>query len=222
MIYVFVGQKNKELEKALSKVILDYPEKSLELIDASRDDFDQWYEQIFQESMFHVQPIFKIQHLEENKNNYEVFLEQGEKIAASSSAVCIVIVPGLLAAEKKRWDKIAKVEVIKEKEKVIPTYNAFQLANVLATGDRKKAWITFHELISHDDEMEKMHGMLWWKVKDMLLKKSVFSQKQLLGMAKKLVHVYYDARTGGLDMKEGLEKFFLELPDAGEQKKVKR
>lgn len=211
MIHVLVGKKNKEFDKALQGLILQYPHKEQVRIDASHHDMDIWYEQIFQESLFQAPPLSLLYNLEEVSEVYDFFLKQGPRIA-TSSAECIVILPSLLAADKKKWEKFATITAVKDTEKKVDTYNSFALTNAFATGDRKKAWVTFQETIFHDDEMEKIHGLVWWKLKDMYMKKGPFSQEQLRAMAKRLVTIYFEARTGGLEIKEGLEKFFLELP----------
>lgn len=211
MIHVLVGKKSKELDKALQSLVSSYPQRELVHIDAAHYEMSLWYEQIFQESLFQEPPLFLIRNLEESQEAYDFFFKQGPRIA-TSSAECIVMLPSLLAADKKNWEKFSTVTVIKDTDKKTPSYNSFALTNAFATGDRKKAWVTFQETLHHDDEMEKIHGLLWWKLKDMYLKKGPYSRDQLHTMAQKLVMIYAEARTAGLEIKEGLEKFFLELP----------
>jgi hypothetical protein len=60
--------------------------------------------------------------------------------------------------------------------------------------------------------MEELAGILFWKIKDSLLKKnfSVFSQVQLKNFAAKLSYVLPEARTEGRDAEAALEQFLLE------------
>jgi len=69
----------------------------------------------------------------------------------------------------------------------------------------------FQEVAHHSDEMEPTHGMIWWKLKDMILKNK--KDESLKKMARELVSVYHESRLGGLGMSERLEKFFLTMPD---------
>ena len=124
----------------------------------------------------------------------------------------LVIVDKLLAADRKKVEKFATVHELKPLKESKEAFNAFALGNAFASGDRKKAWMVFQELLTHEDEMEKTHGLVWWKLKDMVQKKGVFTDAQLRDMARSLVSAYHDSRLGGLGMKERLELFFLTLP----------
>jgi hypothetical protein len=125
----------------------------------------------------------------------------------------IVVFDKILALEKKKLDPRITITETKPVKAPAETFNPFSLGNAFASGDKKKAWMVFQELISHDDEMEKTHGLVWWKLKDMVQKGSGFSKSQLESMARNLVGVYHESRLGGLGMKERLELFFLTLPE---------
>ena len=125
----------------------------------------------------------------------------------------VVALDKLLAPEKKKLDPRITITETKPIKAPTETFNPFSLGNAFALGDRKKTWVVFQELITHDDEMEKTHGLIWWKLKDMIQKGSGFSKVQLEAMARNLVAAYHESRLGGLDMKERLELFFLILPE---------
>lgn len=126
----------------------------------------------------------------------------------------IILADKLLAPEKKKFEKLGiEIREEKKKEEKKEFFDPFVLANAFATGDKKNAWIAFHEVVSRDDEIEKTHGMIWWKLKDMMMKRSVFSPSQLDDMARDLVSIYHDSRLGSGNMKDKLEHFFLTLPD---------
>lgn len=125
----------------------------------------------------------------------------------------VVVFDKLLASEKKKIDPRIIITETKPVKVPAESFNPFSLGNAFASGDKKKTWMVFQELISHDDEMEKTHGLVWWKLKDMMQKKNGFSTTQLQSMARDLVAVYHESRLGGLDMKERLELFFLTLPE---------
>lgn len=124
-----------------------------------------------------------------------------------------IIVDKLLVPEIKKVEKFVTVIKNEAQEKKQNDTSAFNLANSFATGDKKKTWVTFHEVTYHDDEIEKTHGMIWWKLKDMMMKRSVFSSHQLRDMARSLVAMYHDARLGEEGIKNKLEHFFLTMPD---------
>lgn len=139
------------------------------------------------------------------------FLEEVSRLGETAHDA-VIIFEKLLAADRKLVADHITIHEAKIVKTSQDTSTAFALANTFATGDRKKTWIMFHELLSHDDEMEKMHGMLWWKIKDMMQKRSLFSKSELESMARTMVDVYHESRLGGLNLKERLEKFLLTLP----------
>jgi hypothetical protein len=154
-----------------------------------------------------------IEKIFENEERKQEFIERGPALVHAPHEV-VVLADTILAADMKKIQAFATVHMVTEKTAKEPTMNPFALANVFASGDKKKTWLLFQEVIAHDDEVEKTHGMIWWKLKDMVQKKSVFNAEQLKRMARALVAVYHEARLGsGLDMKERLEQFFLTMPD---------
>ena len=124
----------------------------------------------------------------------------------------VIILESILAVDTKKFETFAEVQKVLEKNTKASSFDTFALANAFATGDRKKTWIVFQEVLAHSDEMESIHGMIWWKLKDMMQKRSVYDMATLQSLAKKLVSVYHESRTGGLGMAERLEEFFLTMP----------
>lgn len=162
--------------------------------------------------LFGERKTYRIQNLDASEDlRQEFFKMLADNAVTANDAV--VVLEKLLVADRKKVEPFAKI--VETKTKAIPkeSFNAFALGNAFATGDKKKTWMVFQELLTHDDEMEKTHGLLWWKLKDMMLKKSSFSKEQMQGMARNLVGVYHESRLGGLDMKERLELFILTMPE---------
>lgn len=149
-----------------------------------------------------------------NIANDDIKQELLEKISelGETSHDAVIVFEKLLTADRKLVAKHITVHEEKVPKSSESAPSSFALANIFAMSDRKKSWILFSELVSHDDEMEKMHGMLWWKLKDMMQKKSIFSKSELESMARTMVEVYHESRLGGLNLKERLEKFLLTLP----------
>ena len=61
--------------------------------------------------------------------------------------------------------------------------------------------------------MEELVGVLFWKIKDMILKKnfSKFSEAKLKSFAMKLSYLLPEARKKGVDAESAFEKFLLEV-----------
>lgn len=119
----------------------------------------------------------------------------------------------LLVGEKKKIE--SRITISEEKplkESKSAGVNSFALGEAIASGDKKKAWTLFHEITYYDDEIEKTHGLVWWKIKDMFTKRSAYSKEVIVDIARSLVGVYHESRLGGVGMKERLEQFILTLP----------
>ena len=91
-------------------------------------------------------------------------------------------------------------------------YNNFLLADDFEKRDRLHLWVHFRQALDHGSKMEALVGILFWKVKDMLLKRnfSKFSDKELKDFASKLSYLLPEARRKGLDDESALEQFLLE------------
>lgn len=124
-----------------------------------------------------------------------------------------IVLEKLLVGEKKKIESrvtISEEKPVKESKPAL--VNPFALGEAIASGDKKKAWTLFHEITHYDEEIEKTHGLVWWKVKDMLTKRSAYSSDKVVDIARDLVRVYHESRLGGVGMKERLEQFILTLP----------
>lgn len=212
MIHFIVGKRNEVFEKTFNKVLTSFGKNSETVrVDATSPDFHHFYDHVQTPSLFGELKVFVISNLFENENIKKEFFEKIEGIQNAPHAG-VILLENILAADLKKIEGVAEVHKITEKEKKDPPFNSFVLANMFAIGDRKKTWITFQQVLAHEDEMEKIHGMMWWKLKDMMGKKGIFSKEELQVMARKLVAVYHDSRLGGLTMAERLEEFFLTMP----------
>ncbi|MCR4334372.1 MAG: hypothetical protein NUV47_01410 [Patescibacteria group bacterium] len=97
-----------------------------------------------------------------------------------------------------------------EKEKQA-NYNIFAMTNALGNRDRKKLWLFYLEAVSHDIASEEISGILFWKIKDMIMKRDTrkYSLEELQKLSSKIVSMYHEAHRGNLDFTIALEKFVL-------------
>lgn len=212
MIYCIIGKKNKAFDTTLQKVVSACGKNNLpEKIIFSGNTEASFLEVVHSADLFGTPKTFIISiddSLEESKKKLIDLLPS----LTAPAYPMIIIFESLLAAELKKvepYAEIHKVTAVSEKKE---PFNPFGLANAFATGDKKKTWIAFQELLHHEDEMEKTHGMIWWKLKDMMMKKSIGSSVDLSDTARQLVAVYHESRKGGMNLQQRLEYFFLNLP----------
>ncbi len=107
-----------------------------------------------------------------------------------------------------------KVETFSASEKKIKAekFNIFSMAFALEQKDKRKLWLLY-QTARKNAAPEEIHGILWWKVKQMMLSnRSVkYSASDLRKIAHKMVSIYHDAHRGLIDFDLALEKFLLEI-----------
>ena len=115
----------------------------------------------------------------------------------------------ILDAFKKARAEINVFEAPKEKTE---KFNNFLLTNALGDRDKLNLWIYFRQAIENGVEMEPLVGVLFWKAKDMLLKKDFrkFSETELKNFAAKLSYLLPEARKEGKDAETVFEQFLLD------------
>lgn len=136
----------------------------------------------------------------------------------------------LLAQFKKSAEKF--YEVKSEIKKEWKGAGDFAIAEAFGMRDRARAWSLYQRSLADGTEPEKIHGLIFWQLKTILLAASAksaaetdlkpfvfskaknfarnFSLDELRAMSRKLVGMYHEARQGGTTLESGLERFLLE------------
>lgn len=110
---------------------------------------------------------------------------------------------------KKARAELNIFELSKEKKE---KYNNFLLADAFQARDKLKLWIYFRQAMDVGVGMEELIGVLFWKAKDMILRKnfSKFSEDELKNFSSKISYLLPEARKQGLDDESAFEQFLLE------------
>ncbi len=89
--------------------------------------------------------------------------------------------------------------------------NPFVIANAVGTRDRMSAWMTLYDLYGKDTSPEAIAGILFWKVKSLLLENNFkkYSREELEAMVEALPRLIHEGRRSGEDLSVGLESFIL-------------
>ncbi|MEK7569449.1 MAG: hypothetical protein AAB500_00960 [Patescibacteria group bacterium] len=109
--------------------------------------------------------------------------------------------------------KKARTEIeVFEKEEVGEKFNNFLLANALGKKDKLGIWISYRQAIEKGVSLEELAGVLFWKAKDMILKKDfrTWSENELQGFASKFSYLLPEARRAGRDAEAAFEEYLLE------------
>lgn len=115
----------------------------------------------------------------------------------------------ILDVFKKSRAELNMFELPKEKKE---KYDNFLVANAFASGDKLHTWIHFRRAMDLGVGMEEIIGVLFWKIKDMILRQnfSKFSEMELKNRAASISYLLPHARKNGIDAESAFEKFLLE------------
>lgn len=121
-----------------------------------------------------------------------------------------IIEVSLLAPQKKKL-AAHTVHISEEsKEKSEKPLESFALADCFARHDKSRAWVTYRKLLAQGESAEALHGIIFWKVKDLVTKGAHDSKRDLKKTLLTLAELPLLAREKGSDVEHALERFILE------------
>jgi hypothetical protein len=117
----------------------------------------------------------------------------------------------LSVALQNKYKKYGEIKIFEEKKVTqVPKFNVFNITDAFANKDKILAWTLYNKGIKEGIEGEAIAGILFWKIKTMLLNGSnVFSRDDLKQQSSKIISLYHKAHRGEIDLSLGLEQFIL-------------
>lgn len=213
MIYLFAGD-NSKLKIANYEKFMQSISAEIEVFEFSKNNFDRdTLENFYSGSgLFFTKCIVVLNSVFENEDIMNFVLEKLPMMADSDN-IFIVLEDKLSKSilddfKKSRAELNIFEKTHDEKEK----FNNFLLANAFGAKDKLQLWIYFRQAMDKGVGMEELIGVLFWKVKDMILKKNFtkFKEEQLRDIANKIAYLLPEARKEGIDAEAMFEKFLLE------------
>lgn len=213
MIYLFFGDDAKN-KRANYEKFLQSISKDVETFFVNKNDFNQSQVESFYsgESLFFKKCIVVFTNIFENEDIKEFIVEKLEHL--SNSPNIFIFLEGSLKKGDTDLFKKARAELNvfdlpKEKKE---KYDNFLLAYDLERRDKLNLWIHFRQAIDLGVGMEELIGVLFWKAKDMILKKNFtkFKEDELKKIAEKLSYLLPEARKNDIDAEAAFESFILE------------
>jgi len=214
MLYLFTGDDAKNKLISYEKFIKSIP-ASTETFSITRNDFDP----VHIESLYSGSSLFSplsaviFQNIFDNEETRDFVLEKLKLMGESTNTFVFLeskLNKPIVDAFKKAQSQINIFELPKaQKER----FDNFLVANAFERKDKLNMWIYFRQAIDKGVVMEEIIGVLFWKIKDMILKKnfSKFSEEQLKNCISKLSYLLPEARKAGLDAEASFEQFLLEV-----------
>lgn len=214
MIYLFTGDDAKKKFETYEKFVNTLSTK-MEVFVFNRNNFDERQIESFYSGagLFFVECAVVFENILEREEKSEFILGKLGLMAESPNTFVFLeskLKKPVLDTFKKARAEINVFELPKEKKE---KYDNFLVANAFANKDKLNTWICFRQAMDRGVVMEEIIGVLFWKVKDMLLRKNFYKYKEedLQNIANRLAVLLPEARRKGLDDEAVFEQFILEV-----------
>ena len=213
MIYFFGGDDAKNKIISYEKFIKAIP-VSTETFFINRNDFDRiQIESLYSGAgLFFAKSAAIFSNIFENEETQDFVLEKLELMGQSENDFIFLegkLNKPILDAFKKARAELNIFELPKAKKE---KFDNFLVANAFGAKDKLNLWIYFRQAMDLGVGMEELVGVLFWKIKEMLLKKDFrkFSEAELKNFASRLSSLLPEARQAGRDAESAFEQFLLE------------
>lgn len=209
MIYILLGNDIKKKSTYLIKISEDSSSIFISGVDIKRETIMEYGEVV---NLFGNSPTIIVEDLLKS----EVKLSSEDwKILKESKTTFVFLEDKLLASDLNKLKKYANIEDFSTKEvKEKPKFNVFNIAESFARRDKIGTWILYKEALSLGSSPEEISGIIFWKIKTMVMSGNKFFTKDELKIcSSNLVSLYHLAHLGKRDFVIGLEQFILSSLD---------
>lgn len=213
MLYLFSGEDFQNKLKAYENLLKQLEKKS-EVIDIGRNDFNRTQvESLYSGSnLFGDKTTTVFRDVLENADIREFVLERLTPMGESENSFIFVegkLNKPIIDLFKKARAEINVFEAPKERTQ---KFNTFLLANAFGDKDKRNLWIYFRQAVESGASLEEIVGIIFWKIKDMMLKKnfSKFREEELQDSLTRLSAILPRSRREGKDSEAMLEQFLLQ------------
>ncbi len=214
MIHLFTGNDTKNKIKSYEKFIKTIP-ATMEVFFINKNNFDRdQVESFFSgNGLFFSKCVVVFTNILEKEEILEFTLKKLPSLAKSRNLFVFIEAKqnkAILTNFQKVKAEVNIFEILKEKKE---KFNSFLLANALGERDKLALWIFFRRAMELGVKMEELIGVLFWKAKDMILKKNFnkFKERELQDFTSKISYLLPEARKRGLDDEAAFEQFLLEV-----------
>jgi DNA polymerase III delta subunit len=208
MIYILSGNDTKKKNAYLKKL-----SKNDQPVFISEEDINK--EMLFDYAnsvtLFGTSSIVVVENVLKEKEEGITLSVDELSVLKDSQTNFVFLEDKLLAPGVKKYKKYATIEdfntqVLKQK----PKMNVFDIAEAFSRKDKIGAWVLYREAVSLSTPPEEISGIIFWKIKTMLLNGTkFFSIDELKSRSSEIVSIYHKAHRGECDFTIGLEQFIL-------------
>ncbi len=214
MLYVFYGSDAESSRAKANALVqaLQSKHADAELVRVTQDETGD----LNLENLLATQGLFKssyIIYLDNLNDLYKEWSKEEYKKMHVSGHVCVLLAERLgvvvLRDLEGNCDKLVESKASKSTGK----FNIFGIANALKSRDKKRLWTELTIARLSGVEGEGVAGMLFWAVKDMLIKRqnNKWSESELKHLAISLAGLPHKARRDAVSVFNALERLLLQV-----------
>ncbi len=214
MLYVFYGTNEVEARDKANKLVsgLQSKQPDAELVRVSQDNF----EDLPIDTLLATQGLFKSNYiifLDNLDDEYKAWDDDDFRKLKDTSHICILLASKLPVATLVHANSYAEKVSEYKVEKKATSFNIFSAANALKARNKQELWTVLVNARLSGIEGEGITGMLFWAVKDMLVKRQFYKwrEDELKDVAVVIAALPHKARRGGISVANALERFALSI-----------
>ncbi len=217
MIYLFAGDDTKTKRLAYERFLKSI-KKETDTFFINRNNFNKLQvESLYSGAgLFSPKSVVAFEGILEYEDNRDFILGKLEQIGNSTSTFIFLegkLAKPILDAFKKAEVKENQLNIFELPKEKKEKFDNFLVANAFSAKDKLNMWMYFRQAMDRGVGMEEIIGVLFWKIKDMILKRDFrkFSETELKNSSARLSYLLPEARTRGLDAEASFEQFLLEV-----------
>lgn len=210
MIYFYYGNDIEKRGKARDIIARSF-DSSLEMSDVSWDA-EKFENMAKSNSLFEAKQLIILENILENEEAKEFVFKKLGDLKESSNIFLFLekkALKDIVTKFTKQSTEVKEFAIPKGKENKA---DVFAITHPLERRDKKNMWLEYQKLINTDTTPEAISGILFWKIKSMLLagRSAKWTEMELKRLSSKLVSLHHDAHRGLIDFRIGLEKFIID------------
>ncbi|HEY5588638.1 MAG TPA: hypothetical protein VIK86_06750 [Candidatus Paceibacterota bacterium] len=206
MIYILLGNDIKKKNAYLKKLYKD--DQLISVLDGTITK-EILFDQAHSLSLFGGSPVVIVENVIKEG---DIILSPSDLLILKDSATVFVFLEEkLLALDSKKYKKYSTIEEFNEQiVKQAPKMKVFDIAEAFSRKDKIGSWILYREAVLAGVSPEEISGIIFWKIKTMLLSGTkFFTPEELKIKSSGLVSIYHKSHRGECDFVIGLEQFIL-------------
>ncbi len=214
MLYVFYGSDINTVRKKANNLVQGLLNKQpdAEVVRVTEEIINT----VSINNLLATQGLFKsnyIIYLDNLNEEYKSWKEEEYKNMQKSEHICILIADRLSAGVLKVIKENSANAVEYKINKTKSQYNIFNIADAFKNRDKKRLWLEFIGAKSNNTLGESIVGILFWAIKDLLLKKQYnkWSENELKKLSTSLANLPHQARLDRVETNNALEYWILSL-----------